>query len=70
MASGGGRVGFLHAWTTALEYDQPILDANLMSLCGSRAKWCPNIASSKDLSRVGVCYLREGNGPPEVLVWK
>ena len=60
---------YLHAWITASGFNQLILDADLSSLCGSSYIY-PSIAVSRDLSRVGICYLNTDEDGLGVSVWK
>ena len=64
-----------YAWTTAPGHhvgDEPILHADLSSIC-TMLKPCPSapaIAASKDLSRVGMCYVNADESGLRVCIWK
>ena len=64
------RLYSIKAWTTLSGHDQPILDADLSSLCGFSNHYCPSVAASRDLQRMGMCYLNADGRGLMASVWK
>ena len=63
---------FFKAWSTVSEYEDPIIDADLSSLC-DLCIYDPSIAASRDLSRVGMCCVNKAGDNKSgllVSVWK
>ena len=58
------------AYSTALGYDDPILHINLSYMCRSGSSYYPSIVASRDLSSLGVCYLKDDAERLGVSVWK
>ena len=63
---------FFKAWSNTHGHDDPILNADLSSSCGSSGcGFDPSVAASRDLSRVGMCCLNKtGSSGLLVSVWK
>ena len=62
------RRGIVRAWATASGSDQSLLDADLSALCD--VDQYMGSAASRDLSRVGVCYVNPDGDKLAVSVWK
>ena len=58
------------AYSTASGYDDPILHNNLSYMCRSGSSYYPSIVASRDLSSLGVCYLKDDAERLGVSVWK
>ena len=61
--------GYFSAHSSARGYDDPILNADLSSLCDPESESYPHLAASRNLSRVGMCNMSVQELGLEVSVW-